>query len=129
MCVCVYVCSVAQLCLNLCDPIDCSPPGSSVHGIFQARILEWVDISYSRGSSQPRNCAYVSCVSCTGRRILHYCTLSHCIQGKHCFRHTNPCWTTMQERFLLHILSRHCWKVQVFQIAVFIVFITNLLIY
>ena len=41
---CVY----AQLCLTLCDPMDCSPPGSSVLGIFQARILEWVAISYSR---------------------------------------------------------------------------------
>ena len=45
-------CSVAQLCLTLWDPMDCSPPGSSVHGIFQARILEWVAISFSRGSSR-----------------------------------------------------------------------------
>ena len=44
------VCSVAQLYLTLCDLMDCSPPGSSVHGIFQARILEWVAISSSRGS-------------------------------------------------------------------------------
>ena len=43
----------AQLCPSLCDPIDCSLPGSSVHGVFQARILEWVAISSSRGSSQP----------------------------------------------------------------------------
>ena len=42
---------VAQLCLTLCDPMDCSPPGSSVHGILQVRILEWVAISLSRGSS------------------------------------------------------------------------------
>ena len=41
---------VAQLCLTVCSPMDCSPPGSSVHGIFQARILEWVAISFSRGS-------------------------------------------------------------------------------
>ena len=39
---------VAQLCPTLCDPVDCSPPGSSVHGILQARILEWVAISFSR---------------------------------------------------------------------------------
>ena len=45
---------VAQSCPTLCDPVDCSLPGSSVHGIFQARVLEWVDISFSRGSSQPR---------------------------------------------------------------------------
>ena len=43
-----------QSCLTFCDPMDCSPPGSSVHGILQARILEWVAISFSRGSSQPR---------------------------------------------------------------------------
>ena len=49
----VCVCSVAQSCLTLCDPMDCSPAGSSVHGILQARILEWVAISFSRGSSQP----------------------------------------------------------------------------
>ena len=45
---------VAQSCPILCDPIDCSLPGSSVHGIFQAIVLEWVAISFSRGSSQPR---------------------------------------------------------------------------
>ena len=45
---------VAQSCLTLCDPMDGSPPGSSVHGISQARILEQVTISYSSGSSQPR---------------------------------------------------------------------------
>ena len=44
-------CLVAKLCLTLCDLMDCSPPGSSVHGISQARILEWVGISFSRGSS------------------------------------------------------------------------------
>ena len=44
-----------QSCLLLCDVMDCSPPGSSVHGIFQARILEWVTISLSRGSSWPRD--------------------------------------------------------------------------
>ena len=40
---------------TFCDPMHCSPPGPSVHGIFQARILEWVAISFSRGSSQPRD--------------------------------------------------------------------------
>ena len=46
---------VAQLCLTLCDPTNCSLPGFSIHGIFQARVLEWVAISFSRGSSQPRD--------------------------------------------------------------------------
>ena len=46
---------VAQSCLTLCDLIDCSLTGSSIHGIFQARVLEWVTISFSRRSSQPRD--------------------------------------------------------------------------
>ena len=45
---------VAELCLTLCNPMDCSPPGSSVHGILQARILEWVAIPFSRVSSWPK---------------------------------------------------------------------------
>ena len=53
---------VAQSCLTLSDPTNYSPPGSSVHGIFQARILEWVAISFSRGSSWPRDRAQVSCI-------------------------------------------------------------------
>ena len=51
---------VAQSCLTLCYPVEYSPPGFSVHGIFQARILEWVAISFSRGSSQPRDWTQVS---------------------------------------------------------------------
>ena len=43
-------CSVAQLCPTLCDPMDCSPPGSSLHGILQVRTLEWIATSYSKGS-------------------------------------------------------------------------------
>ena len=46
---------VTQSRLTLCDPMECSLPGSSVHGIFQARVLEWVTVSFSRGSSQPRD--------------------------------------------------------------------------
>ena len=49
-----------QLCPTLCDPMDCSPPGSSVHEILQARILEWVAIPFCRGSSQPRDQMLVS---------------------------------------------------------------------
>ena len=51
---------VAQSCLTLCDPMDCSLPGSSIHGIIQARELEWVAIAFSRGSSQPRDRTWVS---------------------------------------------------------------------
>ena len=59
---CVCICC-AQSCPTLCDPMDCSPPGSSVHGISQARILEWVAISYSRGSFLPSDQTRVSCIS------------------------------------------------------------------
>ena len=52
---CRYQVLVAQLCLTLCDPMDCSPPGSSVHRILQARILEWVAIPFCGGSSPPRD--------------------------------------------------------------------------
>ena len=53
--------------LTVCDPMDCSPPGSPVHGILQARILEWVAIAFSRGSSRPRDQTQVSCIA--GRRF------------------------------------------------------------
>ena len=56
------VSSGAQSCLTLCDPMDCSPPTSSVHGILQARILEWVAISFSMGYSWPRDQPQVSCI-------------------------------------------------------------------
>ena len=61
--------SVTRSCPTLCNPIDCSPPGSSTHGIFQARILEWVATSFSRGSSWPRDQAHISCI---GRQILYH---------------------------------------------------------
>ena len=72
-------CLVAKLCLTFCDPVDWRLPGSSVHGIFQARILEWVAISSSRGSCQPRN---QTCISCIGRQILyHWATWEAMNQG------------------------------------------------
>ena len=59
-----FRCSVvAQSWPTLCDPMDCSPPGSSIHGILSARVLEWVAIPFSRGSSQPRDQTCVSFVS------------------------------------------------------------------
>ena len=54
---------VAQSCPTLCDPVDCSLPGSSIHGILQIRILEWVAISFSRGSSWPRDWTQVSSIA------------------------------------------------------------------
>ena len=62
---------VVQFCLTLCDPMDCSPPGSSAYGILQARILKWVAISFSRGSSGPRDQTQVSHIA--GKRF-YLCT-------------------------------------------------------
>ena len=74
---------VAQSCLTLCDPMDCSLPGSSVHGIFQARILEWVTISFSRGTSWPRDRTRVSGI--VGRRLAHviFCVRKRCQHQGH----------------------------------------------
>ena len=62
-----------QSCLTLCDPMDCSLPGSSVHGILQARILGWVAVPSSRGSSPPRDRILISCVSGIGGWVLYHC--------------------------------------------------------
>ena len=59
----ICMCSVTQSCPTVCDPMDCSPPGSSVHGIFQARILEWVAISFSRESSWHRDPTHFSWIA------------------------------------------------------------------
>ena len=64
-----------QSCLTICDPMACSPPGSSIHGILQARVLDWVASSYSRGHSWPKDWTHISCVSCIGRWILYYCDI------------------------------------------------------
>ena len=68
----VCVCSVAQSRPAPCSCVDCSPPGSSVRGILQPRILERVAISYSRGSSQPRHQTHISGIFCVGRQILYH---------------------------------------------------------
>ena len=70
VCVCVCVCVLSHFsCVRLCNPMDCSPPGSSLHGILQARMLEWVAISFSRENSRPRD---QTRVSCTGRQVLYH---------------------------------------------------------
>ena len=72
-CVCVCVCVlVAQLCPTLCDLMDCSTPDSSVHGLLQASILEWVAIPFSKGSSWPRDWTQVSCTA--GRFFMVWAT-------------------------------------------------------
>ena len=79
---------------TLCDPMDCSPPGASVHGIFQARILKRVVTPFSRGSSQPRDWNLVSFISCTGKQSLYYCSTWEA--QKPCA--TSAKWSILQRR-------------------------------
>ena len=66
------LCSVVSMNYS---PMNCSPPGSSIHGTFQTRILECVAISYSRESSQPRDQTRIACDSCIGKWIIYLCTM------------------------------------------------------
>ena len=63
---------VAQSCQTICDPMDCRPPGSSAHGVLQARIMEWVAMPSSRGSSRPRDGAHISYAPLIGRWVLYH---------------------------------------------------------
>ena len=96
---------VAQSCPTVCDPMDCSLPGSSVHGIFQAIVLEWIAIYFPRGSSQPRDRTQVSHIvdRCFTVRATATSNSSPCIK-MHCIS-----------------LSRHasCWVVSYFPIIAF----------
>ena len=74
----------SQSCLTLCDPMDCSPPGSSIHGIFQARKLKWVAVSSSRGLSQSKDWTQVSCIA--GRFFTDWATRGSLTEKE---RHTN----------------------------------------
>ena len=101
---CTCVCMLTQWCPALCNSMNCSPSGSSVHRIFQARILEWVAISSSSGSFQPRDQIHISCIC---RWILYYWTTweawnecdsanffsSSCHSAENsCFREMEPNW-------------------------------------
>ena len=77
VCVCAHAKSL-QSCPTLCDPMDLSPPGSSVHGILQARTLEWVAVPSSRESSPPRDGTHVSYISCIGISLLLLEVISSC---------------------------------------------------
>ena len=96
-----WVSEVTQSCPTLCNPTDCSLSGCSVHGIFQARVLEWIAISFSRGSSRPRNWTWVSRIA--GRRFTIWTTresLGTCdyvkLHGKRKLR----AWTLRWENYL-----------------------------
>ena len=93
-----------QSCLALCDLIEGSLPGSPIPGILQARTLEWVAISFFRGSFRPRDGTRVSCVFCIGRRVLYQ--LSHQGSPKYMIYTKNMIW-----KYVLpfHPLPFHCF--------------------
>ena len=107
----IYVCMRAKSCLSLCDPMDCSLPGSFVHGILQARILEWVAMPSSRGSSWPRGWTCISWGSCIaggfftaeplGKPAENLSFLSNqtnisCCSLPFLSPHTSPCWYCLE---------------------------------
>ena len=94
-----------QLCPTFCDPVDCSPPGSSPRGILQARTLEWVAIPFSRQSSRPRDRTQVSCVSCFGCRFF---TASATWEAQ---KHHNCCHTLP---LLRTVLFQNCTFISIF---------------
>ena len=87
---CFCCCLVTRSCLTLSDPMNCSPPVSSVHGTFQAKILEQVAIIFSRGSSWPRDQTHISWVSCTAKRILHHWGNINILSSEHIFKMSTP---------------------------------------
>ena len=98
----------AQLCPTLCNPMDCSPPVCSVHGILQSRILEWVAMPSSRGSSQPKDGTHVACISCIGRAGRFFTTsaaweaLGAGVRSAHSPGHSSP---RTAQIYLLRIIS------------------------
>ena len=101
-------CLVSQSCLTLCNHMGCRPPGSSVCGLSQTRILEWVAITLSRGSSWPRD---QTCISCIGRWIL-YCWAIWEVQEQKCLQTIPSFWSTQ-----LFSLGRYCTGERLFGIA------------
>ena len=91
-----YICiKVAQWCLTLCDAMDCSPPGSSFHGILQARIVEWITMLSSKGSSWPREWTQVSCI--WGRFFTVWATRKVKILLPRCFISNKPLFLIVLE--------------------------------
>ena len=105
-------CLVTKSCLTLCNPTDCRPPGSFIQGILQVRILGWVAISFSRGSSWPRDWTHISCI---GRQILyHWATCRSLANSSMTFIlsllscEMERCLTSMSlERWCLFMAAKH----------------------
>ena len=102
----------------LCDLMDANPPGSSGRGIFQARILEWVAISYSRGSCRPRNWTHASCISCISWQILYHCAPweALCSSNSSSTKDKSMCGylinTNLTKELLLRVsISRASWNI------------------
>ena len=121
--VCWKESEVAQSCLTLCNPMDCSLSGSSVHGIFQARVLEWIAISFSRGSSQPRNWTRVSRIVsrhlniCFNRQLIDlvrnilFLPNGNPLQKPHCFFFfLNGCMSTEELMLLNCVVGEDSWE-------------------
>ena len=100
----VCVCLVAQLCTTLCDPLDWSPTGSSVHGIFQARILEQVAIFSSGGSSWSRGRTHISWVSCIAGRLYTHWAIRVWITYGYTFVIGQNSWTCSRKICTLHCI-------------------------
>ena len=101
----VYIVLITQSCPTLCGAMDCSPPGSSVHGLLQARILEWLAILFSRESSWPRDQTCVPYISCIGRQVLSL-PLSHLGRSsseQSCLKTTGLYHDLLLSIFLFHI--------------------------
>ena len=116
---------------NSCDPMDCNLPGSSVHGVLQARILEWVAIPFSRGSSQPRDQTWVSCIA--GRSFTIWATrealsvklilfLPSFLKTKWPYNVFYP--TTL---LITSMLSFHYCLIQLVFISIYILFLVSLI--
>ena len=105
----------------LCDPRDCSPPGSSVHGILQARILEWVDIPFSKRSFWPRDWTRISCGSSICRWILyHWFIWLKQVWYKHTHTHVNIRTTkyySIIKRMKYCHLQQHGWIYRILQLV------------
>ena len=96
----------AQSCLTLCDPVDCRPQGSSVCVISQARMLEWLAIPYSDGSSQPRDRNCISCVSCIAGRFFTADPVGEAPPGeRECHPKENPDLADLRSPFTLPALG------------------------
>ena len=104
-CLSLLLLKVVQSCLTLCDPMDCSSPGSSFHGIFQVRILEWVAFPFSRGSSQPKGWTQVSCIA--GRFFTSWATRE--ATSFSCFSGILSCPFIRDIIFCIFILINFLW--------------------